>query len=108
MAERMVFEERHDENGSVTRAVRLLDDGSMRIEGHDLGPGVTRFFAGHSEYEFARTLPPASVAALVRALGIADGDLLPDLRSRFATTADLEAYVRERDIESELWSSLSG
>lgn len=99
----MVFEERHDEDGLVRREVRLLDDGSVRIEGHDIGPGVERFF-GDNEYEFARSLPPSSVAKLLRALGIADDDLLPALRSRFATTAELEAYVSEHDIDSDFWS----
>jgi hypothetical protein len=44
-----VLEESHDERGTCVRRVSLAPDGSLRLEGHDLGPMVRQFF-GRSEY----------------------------------------------------------
>lgn len=94
------------ENGIVVggrvcyRELSLTDDGTLRIEGQDLGGG---------EYEFARTVPPESVAALRVTLALPDAvPLLEALAHHFqppiGMTHRLEIAIAEAGIESQFWS----
>ena len=47
-----------------------MPNGGVRIEGHDLGPSVERFWGvGNTEYEWARDIAPEHLPAAVAALG---------------------------------------
>ena len=92
-------------SASSKRASFEEADGSLVIEGQDLGSGVSDFWgAGLSEYEFTRTLSTAAVTELRRALGIGEAPLLEAVASRFKTTGDLESYLKATGIESTFWS----
>lgn len=104
-----VLEESNDEKGTCVRRVSLAPDGSLRLEGHDLGPFVQQFF-GHSEYEFVRTVSPAGVDQLRRELGLGpDDDLLSTLAARFQGPGGsnlLEKFLAAKGIESEFWNRI--
>jgi hypothetical protein len=105
----MEFEQTDDERGYCRRSVRLLEDGSLRIEGHDMGGGVEDFWGqGLDEYEFYRTVPPDGVQSLREILGLeADDDLLGDLHARFGRpggTYELEQLLQAHGIHTEFWS----
>lgn len=94
-----------DERGFSRRSICLESDGSLVIEGHDLGPGVSDSW-GASEYEFARTVGPAGVAELRRAADLGDAPLLEAIRDRFGDTSRLERFLQDHRIESSLWSRI--
>lgn len=105
MDETVVMENTRDERGSFYRALRLQDDGSLVIEGQDLGRGVSDFWGdGLSEYEFARTVAPSDVAQLRAAAALDDSNLLQALKSRFKTTSALETFLSDHSIETTFWS----
>jgi hypothetical protein len=101
----VVFSQWPDDRGSSYRAIHLADDGSLVIEGQDMGSGVSDFFgAGFSEYEFYRTVRPTGVAQLGELVGIGRVNILDGLREHFGTTRALEQFLEENGIESEFWS----
>lgn len=98
-------EEWEHTRGATTsfRAVTLNDDGSLLIEGQDLGALPEQLF-GSREYEFERTVDATGVRRLRQVLGIApDEPLLPALRARFATTHELERAIEDAGIDSRFW-----
>lgn len=104
MRQSVDFENRRDEAGLTRRSVHLDDDGSLTIEGHDLGDAVEQFW-GCREYEFERRIDLAGVARLRATLGVQDHQpLLEALRDRFASTNELEDAIAASGIESEFWS----
>ena len=106
-ANKAVLEESNDEKGTCVRSVSLAPDGSLRLEGHDLGPFVERFF-GQSEYEFVRTVSPSGVDQLRRELSLGpDEDLISTLATRFqgpGGSSLLVKFLAAKGIESEFWS----
>lgn len=102
----LVLTDVRDEDGTMWRAVSLIEDGGLAILGHDLGPGVERIF-GCREYEFERRLSAADVSSLRRLLSVApDGDLLAAIGERFESTRDLEAFAEEHSILGEFWNRI--
>jgi len=103
-----VFAQRTDADGTYYRAVHYDEDGSVTIEGHDLGPGVEMVFGdGVTEYEFTRTIEADQVVALRDALKIgAEIPLLSYLKSKFKTTSDFEDFLDKHKIACELWSRM--
>lgn len=59
-----------EQNGADQRTIwaALLADDSLKISGHDLGPGVESFW-GSDEYEFAYTIPSSHVHDFLALLG---------------------------------------
>ena len=104
-----VIEESNDEKGTCVRTVSLAPDGSLRLEGHDLGPFVQQFF-GHSEYEFVRTVSPSGVDQLRRELSLGpDADLIGALAAKFHGPGGsnlLEKFLAAKGIESEFWNRI--
>jgi len=101
----LVFSQGPGERGSSYRAIHLEDDGSLVIEGQDVGSGVGDFFGGgYSEYEFFRTVRPTGVAKLGELVGLGDVNILDGLREHFGTTRALEQFLEENGIESHFWS----
>lgn len=91
--------------------LRLLEasvtvEGDVRIEGCEFGDGVERVF-GVQEYEWAWTIPAASMPALLRALGAAD-NVLSALAERFSgdNAASLGSFLETNGIPTDRWSRL--
>jgi hypothetical protein len=86
------------------RAVRLDGDGSLTIEGHDLGPDVEEFF-GCREYEFTRRFSKQEAAALRGLLGVTRrADVLAAIGERFTATNELERFAESHGITGTFWS----
>lgn len=108
--DRVVLRHVEDEHGIRHLEARRLADGSVVIEGQDLGRGVSAIFGdGDDEYEWARTIRPADVPAAIRALGGIDGDdLLVLLADWTATNGGLDPSIRldEAGVPMERWSRI--
>ncbi len=104
MPETQSWENEHSGDTWFNRWVTLHDDGSLTIEGQDLGDAPMNAFGGR-EYEFSRAVTPAGVTRFRQVLGLVpDEPLLPALRSRFTGTIEIEHALREAGIESEFWT----
>lgn len=99
----------NDEDNFVRRSVSLDPDGTLRIEGHDMGAGPEAFW-GDTEYEFERTVRPGDVERLRDVLGLGTGDdLIAVLAARFNGSGGslrLEQLLKAEGIPSEFWSRI--
>lgn len=95
-----------DADGSRLLEASVTVEGDVLIEGCDFGDGVERVF-GVREYEWAWTIPAATVPALLRALEVAD-DVLSALQDRFSgdNAALLGSFLESNGIPTERWSRL--
>ncbi len=95
-----------DGQGSRHLWAKLSADGTLTIEGQDLGAGVEQFF-GYSEYEWARTIRPQDVRKLAVALD-AGGDVLAALAKRYKDDSSfiLESFLDANGIHYESWSRI--
>ena len=83
--ETVVLRDSRDERGTRHLLARLGTDGSIQIEGQDLGSGVEDAFgSGNTEYEWWWTVRPGNVAAAVAALGGAPDDDVLELLARWS------------------------
>ncbi|WP_144122475.1 hypothetical protein [Catellatospora sichuanensis] len=80
----------------------LHDDGRLTVEGQSLSRGADFF-----EYEWAFTIAPADIAALVTALGGLDGDdplaLLATL-FQAESRVDLRRLLQRHGVQFGFWS----
>lgn len=86
----------------------LGDDGSLHIDGQDLGPS-TAIVSSDGEYEWFSTIASTDVPRVVALLGGAPGaDILELLAERYcgAQSYEVERLLRESDIPIErmVWS----
>ena len=102
----VLLRDTQDEAGSRQLSARLRGDGTLLIEGHDLGPGVAAFFGpGKIEYEWAISIAPPAVEKLMRALASKD-HVLNALEDRFSgdASAELQAFLDNNGVHYEFWS----
>ena len=67
---RVVLRDTRYDRGSQFEAAQLEDDGTLRVAGHDTGPGASRVFgAAITSYEWVYVVPSGRVGALAQALG---------------------------------------
>jgi len=98
VADSHVFAHLTDEDGLYHREVRLEDDGSLVIIGHDLG---------ETEYEFERRVPPEGVRRLLSSLASDSTERpLDSVRVAFTSTPELEQRLVELGIASRFWSRI--
>jgi hypothetical protein len=72
---RVVLRDIHDDRGTRFEAAQMEDDGTLRVFGHDTGPGVSDFFGtAITSYEWVYVVPSGRVQALLQALGAEQGD----------------------------------
>jgi hypothetical protein len=97
-----------DADGVRRLDVILRDDGSLVIDGQDLGRGVESFWGeGLTEYEWTRTIEKEHVPQLVAALGGGPGaDVLALIEESFAgdKAAGLEQLLEQAAIPFKSWS----
>lgn len=70
---RIVLRDQSDADGFRSLTIIRGPDGSIVIDGHDLGPGVERIF-GFREYEWTWNIEADAVSAAVAALDGHEGD----------------------------------
>ena len=87
-ARRVILRDSQDGRGSQFEAAQIEDDGTLRITGHDQGPGVSEVFGDDiSSYEWVYVVAPEHVNSLRRLLGGAgDDDVLGLLAAYHART----------------------
>jgi hypothetical protein len=72
---RVVLRDIRDDRGTQFEAAQMEDDGTLRVAGHDTGPGVSGVFgAAITSYEWVYAVPSDRIGALARALGAEHGD----------------------------------
>ncbi len=106
MVDYVTLRDTRDEGGSRHLAARLKSDGTLLIEGQDLGPDVERFFGPEvTEYEWAWIIRSPGVRALKLALQC-DDNVLVALRDRFSgdAAAGLQSFLDDNGIPYEPWS----
>jgi hypothetical protein len=103
----VVLREVEDVDGSRRLTAALSSKGDLVIEGRDCGPGVEQVF-GVREYEWAWTIPAASVGDLLNGLQAAGDDALAALVDRFSgeRAAELGPFLESNRIPTERWSRL--
>jgi hypothetical protein len=93
----VLLDERRDDGSSLHMTADIDADGSLRIEGHDLGP-VTRIISDDGEYEYCYRINASDLPAAVAALGGEPGtDVLDLLRQRWSGPAAYELGAALRD-----------
>ncbi|TVQ30924.1 MAG: hypothetical protein EA370_13325 [Wenzhouxiangella sp.] len=98
--------ETRDEGGSRQTGASLHDDGTIVVEGRDLGPAVEAFFGpGMTEYEWALSISPPGVEVLKMALAC-DDNVLTALRDQFSgdAAAKLQSFLDDNAVPYEFWS----
>jgi hypothetical protein len=94
--------------GSRHLVASLSADGTLTIEGHDLGHDVEQTFGdGNREYEWVWTIRSENIPHLVSALDAGD-DVLTALAARFSNdaAAELKTFLDEQEIPHECWSRI--
>jgi hypothetical protein len=107
---RVVLRDTRDERGTQFEAAQLEDDGTLRVAGHDTGPGVSRVFgAAITSYEWVYVIPPGRVAALAQALGAEQRDGVLDALASYYRQHDgqISQLLRSPEIAAEFdnWPS---
>ncbi len=103
---RVTLREVRDELGVRVLEAILAPDGTLTIEGQDLGDGVEQFFGpGNREYEWIWTIRAAEAVKLAAALG-SPGNVLSGLQARFSgkAAAELQPFLEQHGIVYEGWS----
>jgi hypothetical protein len=106
MTNYVTLRDSRDEDGSRHLSASLKKDGTLLIEGQDIGLGVERFFGpGQAEYEWAWIIRPPGVRTLKLALAC-DNDLLAVLKDLFSgdAAADLQPFLDNNRVPYEPWS----
>jgi hypothetical protein len=97
-----------DSGGFRSLYAVLAENGDVRLEGQDLGPGVEQIFGeGLTEYEYTMTILAQDVPALRRALGD-KSDLLQALKEALGDPGMIgpKAFLDEHNIPHEFWSRI--
>ena len=105
-----LYVETDAERGSRHVWLRLARDGSLLLEGQDLGASVTRSFGEDiSEYEWAWELPPERVHVLVRLLGApkATRDVLAEVGSRLGKLPKSRIESTFEEAGAAFWSRVA-
>ena len=95
-----------DKLGSRHLVASLSADGTLTIEGQDLGRGVEQAFgSGGYEYEWAWTIRSEDIPQLIEALDAGE-DVLAALATRISGDAfiGLGSFLEENGIPHEFWS----
>ena len=102
----VVLRQIKDADGSRLLEASVTANGDVLIEGHDFGDGVERVF-GVREYEWAWTIPSASIPSLLHALGATDNVLFA-LKEQFSgdNATLLSSFLEANEIPTERWSRL--
>ena len=86
-------------NGEEYLSVRLYleSDGTIRIDGQDMGPNVKAFW-DHDDYEYMVSVPSSAVGKLAFEL------LRDKFKGKLRAVEELRAFCNEHQIPSDWWS----
>jgi hypothetical protein len=104
----IILRDINNKSGSRYMDASLSDDGTLTIEGQDLGGGVQQLFGtGNYEYEWAWTIQSSNVPKLRSALDAGE-DVLAALAARFSkdAAANLKSFLDDQAIPYESWSRI--
>ena len=104
----VTLRESRDKLGVRYLRATLSTNGTLTIEGQDLGDGVEQIFGpGNREYEWVWTIQASEVTKLILALNCGD-DILAALLSRFSNdaAADIQPFLDKHAIQYESWSRM--
>jgi hypothetical protein len=107
---RVVLRDTRDDRGTQFEDAQIEDDGTLRVAGHDPGPGVSAVFgATITSYEWVYVIPSGRVGALVQALGAEQGDDVLDALATHYRQHDgqISQLLRSPEIAAEFdnWPS---
>ena len=107
---RVVLCDTHDDRGTQFEAAQMEDDGTLRVVGHDTGPGVSAVFgAAITSYEWVYVVPSGRIGALARALGAEHDDDVLDALAGYYHQHDgrISQLLRAAEIAAEFdnWPS---
>ena len=107
---RVVLRDIRDDQGTQFEAAQMEDDGTLRVVGHDTGPGVSAVFgAAITSYEWVYVVPSGRVGALAQALGAEhDDDVLDALAGYYQQHGGrISQLLRSAEIAAEFdnWPS---
>lgn len=105
---KVTLREERDDWGYRWLGASVDEEGKLRINGHDLGPG-TAMVSGDGEYEWFETIAAADVPKVVALLdGEPGADVLDVLEAHWtgARSYELEKRLRESGIRRDIstWS----
>jgi hypothetical protein len=102
----VLLDQRREDGSSLHMTAKLDADGTVQIEGHDLGP-VAEFISEDGEYEYCYLIDASDLPAAVAVLGGEPGtDVLELLRQRCSGSAayELGPAIRRGGINYRFWS----
>ena len=102
----IVLRDTQDGDGRRQLSAYLQSDGTLLIEGHDMGPGVARTLGPDiTEYEWAISIPSSGVQRLKLALSCQD-DILAAVLNRFSGDAsgELQGFLDKHAGPYDFWS----
>lgn len=106
--ESVVLRDTRDADGTRHLEADRRPGGAIVIAGQDLGPGVERAFGpGLTEYEWAWSIGPEAMPAMVAALGGVEGDdplLLLQAWHDANGGRDPGVHLRETGVPVQFWS----
>jgi len=106
--ESVVLRDQRDDEGLRHLKAEWRQGGAIVVEGQDLGGGVEQVLGdGNREYEWAWSIGPEGVPAMVVALGGVDGDdPLALLKAWFDANGGIDPgiHLREAGVPVEVWS----
>jgi hypothetical protein len=105
---RRVLRDERNDAGTQYLVAQVEADGTVRVIGHDHGPGVTAFFgSGITSYEWVYVIAPDRVATLVTELGGLGDDVLDVLAAHTAAGTRLDPVLRGPSVGAQFdsWPS---
>jgi hypothetical protein len=108
-ARQVVLRDLRTDQGTQHLAAQIEADGTLRITGHDQGPGVSSVFGSDiTDYEWVYVVAPDRVGALAAALGgTPDDDVLRLLADHTAGGGRLDPILRSAAVAAQFanWHS---
>ena len=106
----VVLRDIRGDQGTQFEAAQIEDDGTLRVVGHDTGPGVSAVFgAAITSYEWVYVVPSGRIGALARALGAEHDDAVLDALAGYYQQHDgrISQLLRGAEIAAEFdnWPS---
>ena len=100
----VVLQRKKNQQNSITVKAKLIENGDLRIDGHDLTHQDKNMF-GAKEYEWALIVSSDNIPQLQKELG-SQADILKSLKLHFSddNSAKLKSFLEEHQIQFKFWN----